>query len=224
MVDFPQDWSELVGEEFEKPYFQSLVTELKQRKQRWETIYPAGTDIFRAFWLTPLDSLQVVLLGQDPYHGPWQAHGLSFSVPDTVRCPPSLQNIFKELSAEFGSSIPESGNLSEWAREWVLLLNAILTVTAHQPASHHGLWREQFTDAVITRVSEHKTAVVFLLWGAYARSKKHLIDSSKHLILEAPHPSPFSAHSGFFGCDHFRQTNEWLITHGGKPIQWVIET
>lgn len=219
MVDFPQDWSILVGQEFEKPYFQSLIAELKRRKQQGENIYPPWADIFRAFWATPVASVKVVLLGQDPYHGVGQAHGLSFSVPDGVRQPPSLQNIYKELIDEFGGSMPSSGNLLYRAQQWVFLLNAILTVQANSPASHHGLGREQFTDAVIASLSQHHEHIVFLLWGNYARGKKQLIDSSKHLILEAPHPSPFSAHSGFFGCWHFKKANERLIQQGKSPIR-----
>lgn len=219
MVDFPEDRYSLVGAEFEKPYFRSLITELKQRKAAWEQMYPAWADIFRAFSLTSVANCKVIILWQDPYHGLGQAHGLSFSVPDGVAVPPSLHNIYKEIVDELWWSIPNTWNLTSRAEQWVLLLNAILTVKAHSPASHHGLGREQFTDAVIANISANKDHCVFLLRWNFAKSKKSLIDSNKHLILEAPHPSPFSAHSGFFGCGHFAKTNEYLSVNGKEIIQ-----
>lgn len=221
MVDFPPDRQELVWAEFEKSYFQSLISELKQRKSRGEHIYPAGADIFRAFRATPLDTVNVIILWQDPYHWAWQAHGLSFSVPAWVALPPSLKNIYKELIDEFWWVMPSSGDLTKRTQQGVLLLNAILTVQAGLPASHHGLWREQFTDTVIEQLSVRKSWLVFLLRGNFARSKKVLIDTTKHLVLEAPHPSPFSVHSGFFWCGHFKKTNEWLLNQNKDVIQWV---
>lgn len=219
MIDFPADRSLLVWDEFEKPYFQSLVSELKIRKEKWEVIYPAWSNIFHAFQSTPLNEVNVVILWQDPYHGVGQAHGLSFSVPEWVTTPPSLKNIYKELISEFGWVSPSSGDLTSWTKQGVVLLNAILTVQATLPASHHGLWREQFTDTVIQKLSDQKSWLVFLLRGNFARSKKVLIDTKKHLILEAPHPSPFSAHSGFFWCGHFLKTNERLEANQKKTIQ-----
>lgn len=221
MIHFPPDWWELVWAEFEKPYFQSLISELKQRKAKGEHIYPAGVDIFRAFRVTPVDTVNVIILWQDPYHGYGQAHGLSFSVPAWVALPPSLKNIYKELIDEFWWVMPSSGDLTKRTQQGVLLLNAILTVQAGLPASHHGLWREQFTDTVIEQLSSHKSWLVFLLRGNFARSKKVLIDTTKHLILEAPHPSPFSAYSGFFWCGHFKKTNLRLEQQGKKPIVWL---
>jgi uracil-DNA glycosylase len=221
MVHFPEDRASLVGEEFEKPYFLSLTANLKERKAAGENIYPAWADIFRAFRATPIDKVKVIILWQDPYHGAGQAHGLSFSVPDGVALPPSLRNIYKELIDEFGGTMPLTGNLTHRTEQGVLLLNAILTVTAWFPASHHGLWREQFTDSVIGRLSEEKQWLVFLLRGSFAKSKKPLIDTTKHLVLEAAHPSPFSAHSGFFWCTHFLQTNKWLEEQWKEPIAWL---
>lgn len=218
MVHFPEDWFALVGEEFTKPYFQTLIENLKTRKAAGETIYPPWADIFRAFRLTPFEQVKIVILGQDPYHGPWQAHGLSFSVPDGIPVPPSLKNIYQEIYNELWGILPTTGNLTSWATQGVLLLNAILTVQAHMPASHHGLGREQFTDTVIATLSAQKEHCVFLLWGNFAKSKKSLIDTTKHLVLEAPHPSPFSAHSWFFGCGHFSATNQRLVAKVMAPI------
>ena len=222
MVHFPSDWQALVGEEFEKPYFQALVTELKQRKWQWEQLFPPGPDIFRAFWSTPLETVKVVILWQDPYHGDGQAHGLSFSVPDWVPPPPSLKNIFKEIEQSLDIPAPKTWNLTHRAEQWVLLLNAILTVKAHEATSHHKLWREQFTDSVIHRLSQHHDHLVFLLRWNFARSKKTLINTTKHLVLEAPHPSPLSAHQWFLWCGHFRATNEWLGKHWKKQIERVV--
>lgn len=222
MVNFPADRSELVGTEFEQPYFLSLIEFLKQRKQQWVTIYPPWWDIFRAFRLTPVETVKVVLLGQDPYHGVGQAHGLSFSVPEGMPLPPSLKNIFHEIIDEYGGTMPKSWNLTFRAEQGVLLLNAMLTVEAGQPASHQQIWWQQFTDTVIHRLSEEKNGIVFLLWGAFAKSKRALIDTTKHIVLEAAHPSPFSARNGFFGCNHFRLTNEYLELQGRTPIQWLV--
>lgn len=222
MIQFPPDWYALVWEEFEKPYFQSLIQQLKRRKADWEIIYPAGADIFRAFWTTPLASVKVIILWQDPYHGDGQAHWLSFSVPDGVPVPPSLKNIYKEIEQSLGIPVPKTWNLTSRAEQWVLLLNAILTVKAHEAASHHRLWREQFTDSVMHRLSQHHDHLVFCLRWNFARSKKSLIDTTKHLILEAPHPSPLSAHQWFLWCDHFRIANEWLEKHWKKQIERVV--
>ncbi len=222
MVQFPKDWSAILWDEFEKPYFQLLITHLKERKANGETIYPPWADMFRVFRSTPFEKVNVVILWQDPYHWPWQAHGLSFSVPDGIAVPPSLKNIYKEIVDEMGWFVPTSWNLLARTQQGVLLLNAILTVTANSPASHRGLGWEQFTDTVIQRLSEKRNGLVFLLRGNCAKSKKSLIDTTKHLVLEAPHPSPFSAHSWFFGCGHFRQTNERLVKHWQAPIGWMM--
>ncbi len=221
-VQIDQSWKRVLEWEFSQSYFQHIKTYLLWEKQAGRTIYPAGKDIFAAFDKTPFDKLKVVILGQDPYHGVWQAHGLSFSVPDGVRKPPSLQNIFKELSSDMGCAIPASGSLSKWAEQWVLLLNAMLTVRAGEPGSHQDIGWQQFTDAVISTISEQQEHVVFLLWGAFAQSKKWLIDASKHLILEAAHPSPFSAYRGFLGCKHFSQVNTYLLSVGKDSIDWCL--
>jgi uracil-DNA glycosylase len=221
-VQIDQSWKEVLGWEFSQLYFQDIKTQLMAEKQGWKVIYPAGRSIFAAFDMTPFDAVKVVIIGQDPYHGPWQAHGLSFSVPDGIRQPPSLKNIFKELHSDIGCVIPVSGNLSKWAQQWVLLLNAMLTVRAGEPWSHQDIGWQQFTDAVIRTISAKKEHVVFLLWGAFAQSKRGLIDGSKHLILEAAHPSPFSAHRGFLGCQHFSKVNEYLISVQKEPIDWCL--
>ena len=221
-VQIHESWKKVLSWEFSQSYFQHIKTQLLLEKQAGKAIYPAGKDIFAAFDKTPFDKVKVVILGQDPYHGVWQAHGLSFSVPNGVRQPPSLQNIFKELHSDIGCPIPVSGDLSNWAEQWVLLLNAMLTVRAGEPGSHQDIWWQQFTDAVIRTISGEQSHVVFLLWGAFAQSKKWLIDTSKHLVLEAAHPSPFSAHRGFLGCKHFSQVNAYLISAGKKPIDWCV--
>lgn len=221
-VQIDQSWKEVLSWEFSQPYFQYIKTQLLLEKQTGKIMYPVGTDIFAAFDKTPFDNVQVVILGQDPYHGVWQAHGLSFSVPDGVKKPPSLQNIFKELSSDMGCPIPVSWNLSKWAEQGVLLLNAMLTVRAGEPWSHQDIWWQQFTDAVIRTISAKKEHVVFLLWGTFAQSKKWLIDVSKHLILEAAHPSPFSAYRGFLGCGHFSKVNKYLISVEKQPIDWCL--
>lgn len=222
-VHIHESWKEVLAQEFEKPYFQNIKNTLLLEKQSGYTLYPAWQNIFAAFDITHFDNVKVVILGQDPYHGVWQAHGLSFSVPDGVKKPPSLQNIFKELHTDIGCSIPVSGNLTPWAEQWVLLLNAFLTVRAGNPASHQDIWWQYFTDAVIRTISEKKEHIVFLLWGAFAQSKKSLIDNSKHFILESPHPSPFSVHRWFFGCQHFSKTNAYLQEQGMKEVDWCIQ-
>ncbi len=214
-----ESWKELLLEEFNKPYFSQLKQFLVEEKKR-HIIYPPGPLIFNAFNQTPFDKVKVVILGQDPYHGPGQAHGLCFSVQDGVQPPPSLQNIFKEINSDLGTPVPQSGNLTRWAKQGVFLLNAILTVRARSPKSHQGKGWETFTDAVIRKISEEKSGVVFLLWGRDARNKTSLIDGSKHLVLEAPHPSPYSADYGFFGCRHFSKANNYLIQLGEEPIVW----
>ncbi|MCK9272800.1 uracil-DNA glycosylase [Candidatus Gracilibacteria bacterium] len=215
-------WLKILKGEFEKDYIKNIKEFLIKEKKEGKTIYPAGNNIFNALNLTPFDQVKVVILGQDPYHGVGQAHGLSFSVLDGIRNPPSLQNIFKELKNDIGAEIPTNGNLEAWARQGVLLLNAALTVRAGEPASHSKIGWEILTDAIISKISSQKSGIVFMLWGAFAQSKENLIDSKKHLILKAPHPSPFSAHKGFFGCKHFSKTNEYLQKNGIKPINWRI--
>lgn len=221
-VAIAPDWKEKLKEEFEQPYFKELAAFLKAEKKAGKTIYPPGPLIFHAFEATPFHKVKVVLLGQDPYHGPGQAMGLSFSVPDGVRIPPSLQNIFKELHQDLGLPMPVSGNLEPWARQGVMLLNAALTVEAHQPNSHAKIGWHRFTDAVIQKISEGKEAVVFMLWGKFAQSKEVLIDSQKHLILKAAHPSPYAADKGFFGCRHFSKANAFLQQHGIQPVDWAL--
>lgn len=214
-------WKEILSDQFNAPYFFELKNFLLEEKKE-HTIYPPGSQIFNAFNLTPFDQVKVVIIGQDPYHNVGQAHGLCFSVTDGTPIPKSLQNIFKELKEELPFEIPQSGNLEKWAQQGVLMLNAILTVRAHQPGSHQNKGWEIFTDSVITKISEEKTGIIFLLWGNYAKAKKVLIDTEKHHILEAAHPSPFSAYNGFFGCNHFNQVNEILIKAGKDPINWQL--
>jgi len=213
-------WNKVLKTEFEKEYFINLTETIRKLYQGSEPVFPQSADIFKAFELSPFDSVKVVIIGQDPYHGTGQAHGLSFSVPDGMRIPPSLKNMYKEIQDDIGTSVPESGNLERWAKQGILLLNATLTVLEGKPTSHQGLGWEQFTDTVIQTISDKKEYVVFLLWGKYAQDKEKLIDSSKHLILKAPHPSPFSAHSGFFGCKHFSKANAYLEQHAQKPVAW----
>lgn len=220
-VRIENSWKDILHGEFEKPYFESLVRSLHEEKRRGEVIFPPGNRIFRAFELTPVDKVKVVILGQDPYHAPGQAMGLSFSVPEGVTAPPSLKNIFKELESDLGIRLSGSPDLEPWARQGVLLLNAILTVRSGEAASHSTLGWQQFTDAVISAISVHCDGVVFLLWGNYARSKKPLIDISRHTVLEAAHPSPL-ARGAFFGCRHFSKTNEILIREGKQPIDWTL--
>ena len=222
----------MLADEFSKSYFLKLSETIKQEYQT-NTIYPDFSNIFNAFTLCPFTEVKVVILGQDPYHGAGQAHGLAFSVcprasslaspftlPENIKTPPSLQNIYKEIKSDLGKEIPQTGNLEHWARQGVLLLNTTLTVKANTPMSHAGLGWETFTDAVIKNISEKKEHVVFLIWGKHAQTKSNLINQTKHLILKAPHPSPFSAHKGFFGCQHFSKTNQYLIDKNKEPIEW----
>jgi uracil-DNA glycosylase len=214
-------WKEILLDQFNAPYFLELKHFLLQEKKE-HPIYPPGSQIFNAFNLTPFDQVKVVIIGQDPYHNEGQAHGLCFSVTDGTPIPKSLQNIFKELKEELSFEIPQSGNLEKWAQQGVLMLNAILTVRAHQPGSHQNKGWEIFTDSVITKISEEKSGIIFLLWGNYAKAKKVLINTEKHHILEAAHPSPFSAYNGFFGCNHFNRVNEILTQEGKEPINWQL--
>ena len=208
--------------EFEKTYFTGIATFLKEEIRAGKTIYPPGRLIFNAFNHTPFNQVKVVVIGQDPYHNPGQAHGLSFSVPEPVGPPPSLQNIFKELQSDLNIAPPSSGNLTKWADQGVLLLNASLTVEASKPMSHSQLGWHLFTDEVIRQVSAGRDHVVFLLWGKFAQNKEVLIDQSRHKILKAAHPSPLSAYNGFYGCRHFSKTNQWLEEHGEKAIDWSL--
>lgn len=218
-VKIASDWKALLKEEFEKPYFEQL-TQFVKEEYASHRIYPRGSNIFRAFDKCPLDRLKVVIIGQDPYHGPNQAHGLCFSVADGVPHPPSLQNIFKEVASDIGTPIPESGNLDRWAEQGVLLLNAVLTVREHEAASHAGRGWEQFTDAVVRAINAHKEGIVYLLWGSYAQKKGAIADPTRNCILKAVHPSPLSVYRGFFGCRHFSRANEYLVAQGKTPIQW----
>lgn len=218
-VRIAQDWKEILQEEFSKPYFDELVGFVKSEYAAGE-IYPAGRNIFRAFDKCPFDKLKVVIIGQDPYHGPGQANGLCFSVSEGVPHPPSLQNIFKEVYSDVGSPIPVSGELERWAEQGVLLLNAVLTVRAHQAASHAGRGWERFTDAVVRAIAERKEGVVYMLWGSYAQKKGAIADPQRNLVLRAVHPSPLSAYRGFFGCKHFSAANAYLQSIGEEPISW----
>ncbi len=220
-VRIEKSWKNALAGEFGKPYFESLVRFLHKEKADGQTIYPPGSQIFRAFDLTPVENLKVVILGQDPYHGPGQAHGLSFSVSAGVPAPPSLKNIFKEIESDLGVRMSGYPDLEKWARQGVLLLNAVLTVRAGIAASHSKIGWEEFTDAVIRYISENCEGVVFLLWGNFARSKSVLIDRSRHHVLEAAHPSPL-ARGAFFGCRHFSQANALLSAQGKEPIDWVL--
>ncbi|HAD19057.1 MAG: uracil-DNA glycosylase [Lachnospiraceae bacterium] len=222
MPPITNDWTKPLAEEFKKPYYRQLYQTVLQ-EYRTRKIFPAADDIFNAFHLTPLSQVKVVILGQDPYHNDGQAHGLCFSVKPDVDIPPSLANIYKELQDELGLKIPNNGYLVKWAKQGVLLLNTVLTVRAHQANSHQGIGWEQFTDAVIRAVNQQDRPIVFLLWGGPARRKAAMLNNPKHLILEAPHPSPLSAYRGFFGCGHFKKTNEFLQSHGLEPIDWQIE-
>ncbi len=220
MVKIAESWQPALADEFEKPYFQRLIAFVRG-EYATAAVYPAGGHIFHAFEATPFDKVKVVILGQDPYHGRGQAHGLSFSVQDGQRTPPSLQNIFKELQTDIPGTAPAAnGNLDRWAQQGVLLLNATLTVRAGEPASHQKKGWEEFTDAVIRKVSAEQAHVVFILWGAYAGKKSELIDEHKHLIVKSVHPSPFAADKGFFGSKPFSRTNAWLISQGLEPINW----
>lgn len=218
-VKIAQDWKDILAPEFEKPYFEEL-THFVRDEYAAHRVYPRGSNIFRAFDKCPFDKLKVVIIGQDPYHGPGQAHGLCFSVADGVPFPPSLQNIFKEVHADTGAEIPLSGNLDRWAEQGVLLLNAVLTVREHEAASHAGRGWETFTDAVVRAVAERKEGVVYMLWGSYAQRKGAIANPSRNLILKAVHPSPLSAYRGFLGCRHFSQANAYLESIGQEPIKW----
>ena len=219
VLDIEESWRLALKDEFEADYFSVLKAFLRE-EVKTETVYPPGKQIFTAFNLTPLTAVRVVIIGQDPYHGQGQAQGLAFSVAEGIRVPPSLQNIYKELHQELGIPIPSSGNLEKWARQGVMLLNATLTVRAGQPASHQGKGWEIFTDQVIRTISDLRAGIVFLLWGKFAQEKEALIDVSKHSVLKAPHPSPFSANRGFFGCGHFSKTNKILRANGMGEIDW----
>ena len=223
-VKIEDSWKEALKNEFTNPYFLQIVAHLKTEKATKTVIYPTGSQIFNAFNYTPFNQVKVVILGQDPYHGVGQAMGLSFSVPDGVAPPPSLVNIFKELKNDIGMPIPKTGNLMPWANQGVLLLNSILTVRANEAASHSKIGWMNFTDAVIKKISDKKKGIVFLLWGRFAQEKQVLIDATKHYILIAAHPSPLSAHNGFWGCKHFSRTNEILIQQGIQPIDWKLSS
>lgn len=218
-VQIEESWKQILSAEFEKDYFHQL-TDFVRNEYRSTTVYPPGKLIFNAFNLCPFEQVKVVIIGQDPYHGPGQAHGLCFSVNDNVPFPPSLRNIFKEIQDDLGKPIPESGNLTRWAKQGVLLLNATLTVRAHQAGSHQRRGWEEFTDAAIRALAEQREYLVFILWGAYAQKKGAFIDRSRHLVLTSVHPSPLSAHNGFFGNRHFSRANEYLQQHGQTPIEW----
>lgn len=221
-VKIEQSWKEQLKEEFDKPYFNQIVSHIKTEQATGKVIYPPGSKIFNAFQATPFDKVKVVILGQDPYHGPGQAMGLSFSVPEGEPLPPSLLNIYKELRNDIGLAIPSSGNLTHWAEQGVLLLNAVLTVRANEAASHSRIGWMDFTDAVIKKISDNKTGVIFLLWGKFAQEKQLLIDQTKHFVFKAAHPSPFSAHKGFFDSHHFSNSNEYLRKQGKDPIDWSV--
>lgn len=220
-VQIEASWKAALREEFAKDYFSQLRAFLKSEKQAGQLIYPPGKLIFNAFSLTPFEQVKVVILGQDPYHGPGQAHGLSFSVPAGIAIPPSLRNIYKEMAEDVGTTIPTHGNLEKWAQQGVLLLNSMLTVRARQAGSHQRKGWESFTSAVIDVLNREKEGIVFLLWGRYAQDKGALVDTSKHLVLKAPHPSPL-ARGGFFGSKHFSQTNAYLESQGKAPIDWQV--
>ena len=223
-VKINDSWKQVLKEEFEKPYFEQIVNFLKTERAAGKTTFPSGPNIFNAFNKTPFDKVKVVILGQDPYHGFGQAHGLSFSVLPGVKIPPSLQNIFKEIKADIGvENPPNFGDLTHWAEQGILLLNAALTVRDGEPMSHAKIGWAQFTDAVIKTISDKKENVIFLLWGKFAQDKQVLINTDSHYILKAAHPSPLSAHNGFFGCKHFSKTNEILVKHGENPIDWKLQ-
>lgn len=222
MPPIANDWLEPLKREFCKPYYKQLYGKILQEYQTYE-VYPPADDIFNAFHLTPLKDVKVVILGQDPYHGTGQAHGLCFSVNQGIDIPPSLVNIYQELHDDMGCSIPKHGCLTKWANQGVLLLNTVLTVRAHQAMSHRGIGWEQFTDAVIETVSRQDRPVVYLLWGRPAQMKKRMLNNPGQLVLEAPHPSPLSAYRGFFGCRHFSQANAFLEQHGVEPVDWQID-
>jgi uracil-DNA glycosylase len=220
-VRIEPSWKEALKDEFDQPYFQGIVSFLKNEKAAGKIIYPPGGLIFNAFDTTPFEKVKVVVLGQDPYHNPGEAMGLCFSVPKGVRTPPSLVNIYKELQTDVGASIPSHGDLTAWAKQGVFLLNAMLTVEKNQAASHQKIGWQTFTDAVIRKLSQGREHLVFMLWGGFAKKKKDLIDTTRHLVLEAAHPSPLAG-GAFFGCRHFSQANEYLAKHGYEPVDWQI--
>lgn len=221
-IKLDPSWLAVLGDEFEKEYMTQLKAFLLAEKKAGKTIYPAGENWFNALNTTPFDKVKVVILGQDPYHGPGQAHGLCFSVLPGVPAPPSLANMFQELQKDCGIPISKHGSLQHWAEQGVLLLNAVLTVEHSKANAHQGRGWEHFTDKCIEHLNREREHLVFLLWGSYAQKKGQLIDRNKHLVLQAPHPSPLSAHRGFFGCKHFSKTNEYLKQHGEKPIDWAL--
>lgn len=222
-IQLDESWLERIGEVFEADFMQSLKVFLEAEKQAGKVIYPKGHDIFNAFNSTPFDRVKVVILGQDPYHGPGQAHGLSFSVPEGVRIPPSLKNIYKEINRDLGLPIPRHGNLGHWAEQGVLLLNSVLTVEQAQAASHQGRGWEQFTDHVIHCLNKERDGLVFMLWGSYAQKKAAFVDESRHCVLWSVHPSPLSAHRGFLGCGHFSAANAYLEKKHKTPIDWSVD-
>jgi uracil-DNA glycosylase len=221
-VNIDESWKLVLKKEFTKPYFKQITEHLKAELSTNQMVYPNGKFIFNAFNITSFSNVKVVILGQDPYHNPGQAHGLSFSVADGIYPPPSLNNIFKELENDIGMPIPSHGNLTHWAKQGVLLLNASLTVRANEPMSHAKIGWATFTDEVIKKIADLKEHVVFVLWGKFAQQKASFIDANKHLILMAPHPSPLSAHTGFFGCSHFSLTNQYLLQHKKTAIDWYL--
>lgn len=218
-VKIAEDWKALLADEFEQPYFAELVGFVREEYGSRQ-IFPRGANIFRAFDKCPFDKLKVVIIGQDPYHGEGQANGLCFSVNDGVQFPPSLRNIFQEVESDTGAPVPTSGNLDRWAEQGVLLLNSVLTVRAHEAASHAGRGWERFTDAVVREIAARREGVVYMLWGSYAQRKGAIADPARNCILKAVHPSPLSAYRGFFGCRHFSQANNYLVAHGKDPIVW----
>lgn len=221
-IQLNSSWKNRLQTEFNKPYMNDLKSFLEQEYKKGKTIFPRGNEYFNALNCTEFENVRVVVLGQDPYHGPGQAHGLSFSVQEGVAVPPSLQNIHKEIAADLKISNGKKGNLTAWAKQGVLLLNSVLTVEQHKAASHRGKGWEEFTDAVIQKINEERDHVVFMLWGSYAQKKGQFIDRSRHLVLEAPHPSPLSAHRGFLGCRHFSQANDYLVNNSITPIEWQL--
>lgn len=222
MSEITNDWLPALQEEFRKPYYAELYKKVQEEYKETQ-IFPPADDIFNAFHFTPLSEVKVVIIGQDPYHNVGQAHGLCFSVKPDVDIPPSLVNIYKELKEDLGCYIPDNGYLEKWAKQGVLMLNSVLTVRAHQANSHQGMGWEKFTDAVIRAVNEQDRPIVYMLWGRPAQNKAKSVNNPKHLLLKAPHPSPLSAHRGFFGCKHFSQANEYLKKNGLEPIDWQIE-
>lgn len=219
-VKIEESWKRVLGDEFDKDYFIKLTDFVRAQYLSGKKIYPAPKNIFNAFNLCPFDDVRVVIIGQDPYHEPGQAHGLCFSVPDGITPPPSLVNIYKEIESDLGRPSATHGDLTAWARQGVLLLNSTLTVAAHLAASHAGRGWEEFTDAVIRALATRREGVVYMLWGSYAQRKASIVDENKNLVLKSVHPSPLSAYRGFFGCKHFSRANEYLAAHGGKPINW----